>query len=54
MNEHQDERELHISVRVPSELRDAIARVAAAQHRTVSDQVRYWLTEATKQQEAAV
>jgi hypothetical protein len=48
MDEHQDEREPHISVRVPPQLRDAVVRVAAEQHRTVSDQVRYWLTQATQ------
>ena len=52
MSEDQDEREPHLSVRVPPELRDAVVRMSAAQHRTVSDQVRFLLTQATKREAA--
>lgn len=53
MSEYQQEPERDLHVRVSPELRAAVIRAAQQQHRTVSDQLRYWLTQATGQQEEA-
>ena len=40
--------EVQIGVRVPKALHDAIEAIATREHRTVSGQVRAWLTDAVE------
>jgi hypothetical protein len=49
----QDQRRDQISVPIDPDLRAALARVAAAEHRTIAGQVRHFVVKALEQQQAA-